>query len=185
MDEQVQETQQQSFMEAADVIEVKMISAHIVDARGVYVRSVQVDENGPQPRGAVYAPRLLSVKPGNVEKWEEDRWVQVPAASLPQLPAIQDFTPVPEVPAEVARWQAVRALRLHADPHAPERNCLATVHALRDAAPELQRADIDDALQAVLTWRRQSPTLQQIAQAAGWAPEFVDTLFIAAGGYDL
>ena len=91
-----------------------------------------------------------------------------------------------EVPAEVLRWQAVRALRLHADPNAPERSCLDTVNALRDAiTDELMRADVDDALLHVMTWRRASPTLAMMATAAGWSAGFVDQLFIAAAGYDL
>ena len=164
-------------------IEPGSISAHIVDVRGVYLRTEAVDPMGPQPARAIYAD-LPQLQPGHVLVVAQgDEWQQVPEAQLPPLPVPQPAAP--EVPESVLRWQAVRALRLHADPHAPERSCLATVQALRDAAPELQRADIDDALQNVLTWRRQSPTLQQIAQAAGWAPEFVDTLFIAAGGYDL
>ena len=90
------------------------------------------------------------------------------------------------VPDQVLRWQAVRALRLHADPNAPERSCLDTVNALRDAiTDELMRADLDDALQHVMTWRRESPTLMMMATAAGWSAEFVDQLFIAAAGYDL
>lgn len=92
----------------------------------------------------------------------------------------------PAVPDTVARWQAVRALRLHSDPASPERTCLATVQALREAATEdAVRADIEDALLHVVNWRRQSPTLEAVAQAAGWTPEFVDELFVAAAGYDL
>ena len=99
-----------------------------------------------------------------------------------QPPALQ----VMPVPDQVLRWQAVRALRLHADPNAPERSCLDTVNALRDAiTDELMRADLDDALQHVMTWRRASPTLAMMATAAGWSAEFVDQLFIDAEGYDL
>lgn len=163
-------------------IESGPISAHIVDVRGVYLRTETVDPMGPQLARAIYAD-LPQLQPGHVLVAQGDEWLQVPEAQLPPLPV--PLPAAPEVPESVLRWQAVRALRLHADPHAPERTCLATVHALRDAAPELLRADIDDALQAVLTWRRQSPTLLQIAQGADWSPEFVDSLFIAAGGYDL
>lgn len=163
-------------------IEPVSISVHIVDARGVYLRTMQVDPMEPQPAGAIYG-ELPELQPGHVLVAVGGEWRQVPEAQLPPLPVPQPAAP--EVPESVLRWQAVRALRLHSDPNDPGQSCLATVHALRDAAPELQRADIDDALQNVLTWRRQSPTLQQIAEAAQWPPEFVDELFIAAGGYDL
>ena len=165
-------------------IESGPISVHIVDVRGVYLRTEAVDPMGPQPARAIYAD-LPQLQPGHVLVAQGDEWQQVPEVQLPPLPMPIPMPAAPEVPESVLRWQAVRALRLHADPHAPERSCLATVQALRDAAPELLRADIDDALQAVLTWRRQSPTLQQIALAADWSHEFVDQLFVAAGRYDL
>lgn len=105
-------------------------------------------------------------------------------------PWIPPALPFPAVPAEVLRWQAVRALRLHDDPNAPQnapgRSCLDTINALRDAIPdENLRADVDDALLHVMTWRRASPTLAMMATSAGWSDAFVDQLFIAAAGYDL
>ena len=99
-----------------------------------------------------------------------------------------DPPPIPEplVPEAVMRGQAVRALRLHPDPNVPERTCLETVQALRDGIPDANmRADLDDALTHVVSWRRTSPTLAAMASAAGWTPEFVDGLFVAAESYDL
>lgn len=51
--------------------------------------------------------------------------------------------------------------------------------------PSELRDDIDDALGAVINWRRASPTLLSMAAAAGWTVEFVDSLFVAAEGYEL
>lgn len=97
--------------------------------------------------------------------------------------------PTPEtlaVPEQVLRWQAVRALRLHEDPVTPGQSCLDTVNALCDAIADANmRADVQDALQSVMSWRRTSPTLMMMATAAGWSSEFVDRLLIAADGYDL
>ena len=60
------------------------------------------------------------------------------------------------------------------------------INAMRDAIPdENLRADVDDALLHVMTWRRASPTLAMMAASAGWSDAFVDQLFIAAAGYDL
>lgn len=90
------------------------------------------------------------------------------------------------VPEQILRWQAVRALRLHEDPSAPGTSCLDVVHAIASGIEDDNlRADVDDALQSVIYWRRNSPTLEMMARGAGWSEEFVDQLFIAAQEFDL
>lgn len=159
------------------------MTAHTYDLWGWYA--------GPAPEGAprstLDAPENTSqtTQPGALRaNWSGFAWVSRPY----ELPAVEEHSP--EVPTEVLRWQAVRALRLHDDPNAPQnapgRSCLDTINAMRDAIPdENLRADVDDALLHVMTWRRASPTLAMMAASAGWSDAFVDQLFIAAAGYDL
>lgn len=112
-------------------------------------------------------------------------WVRSGPGQPWQLPALPEPAQEP-VPEEVPRWQCIRALRLTADPNAPERTCLETVQMLRDAMdPGEMRDDVDDALNNVLNWRRASPTLAAMAAFAGWSAEFVDQLFRAAFSYEL
>ncbi len=113
-------------------------------------------------------------------------WIRAKHGGAWSAPDAKPVTP----PEQVLRWQAVRALRLHADPHEPVQTCLQTVQQLRDQLAATEggadlAADIDDALNNVLAWRRDSPMLLMMASAASWSSEFVDELFTAANSYDL
>lgn len=62
-----------------------MIEAHIIDSRGVYLHTEQVDELGPQPAGAVYA-ELPQAQDGYTRMWVGSEWQQVLDADVPPLP---------------------------------------------------------------------------------------------------
>lgn len=62
-----------------------MIDAHIIDKRGVYLRTVQVDAMGPQPAGAIY-DELPAVQEGHTRIWRGE-WVQVLDADVPPAAA--------------------------------------------------------------------------------------------------
>ena len=100
--------------------------------------------------------------------FDGDRWGDVltshgpPAVVLPPLP----------VPDKVSRFQARAALHMH--------GLLSSAEALM-ADPEtdpIARIAWQDAQQ----FERPSPTIAAIAQVLGWTDDFVDQLFITAGG---
>ena len=62
-----------------------MIDAHIIDKRGVYLRTVQVDPMGPQPAGAIY-DELPAAQEGHTRMWRGS-WVQVSNEEVPIEPA--------------------------------------------------------------------------------------------------
>ena len=76
----------------------------------------------------------------------------------------------PVVPQVVSRFQARAALHIH--------GVLADVEAMIQSADPIAQMAWADAQQ----FERPSPTIAAIAQALGWADEFVDELFITAGG---
>lgn len=61
------------------------IDAHIVDGRGVYLRTDVVDFYDPQPEGAVYA-ELPEAQVGHTRMWLDGAWQQVPDADVPPFP---------------------------------------------------------------------------------------------------
>ena len=65
------------------------IQAHIVDARGVYLFTNEVDKYGPQPPGAVY-DELPTAQGGHTRIWQGE-WVQVLDADVP--PAAEPTPP--------------------------------------------------------------------------------------------
>lgn len=160
-----------------------MVTLYLWNARGIYLHSMDADPAAAMPQRSTTTPPPTEMPQGHVAIWV-GHWSTGPEpAALEEAQLPED---APQVPAEVMRWQAVRALRLTSDPNAPERSCLQTVQALRDAMePGELRDDVDDALGAVINWRRASPTLCAMAAAAGWPDDFVDSLFISAAGYEL
>lgn len=66
-----------------------VISTHIIDKRGVYLRTVQVDAMGPQPAGAIY-DELPAAQEGHTRIWRGE-WVQVLDADVP--PAVEPTPP--------------------------------------------------------------------------------------------
>lgn len=116
-------------------------------------------------------------------KYVDGLAVEMTPEEIAEFEADRASWPVP-VPTEVARWRAVRVLRRTADPAtdpATPATCWDTVEALLEAMPESdQKVDVDEALHQVLSWERDSPTLNAMAAAAGWDDAFVDELFRAA-----
>lgn len=72
-----------------------MITVHIVDLRGVYLRTLNADPMGPQPTGAVYA-QLPEAIEGFTRMWINGAWHQVLDADVPPLP--EPVQPVPAAP---------------------------------------------------------------------------------------
>lgn len=143
---------------------------YLIIENNVIINIPQASEEYALAQGWVIAPEGVGIG-----------WMR----SGPDGPWHPGAAPV-DVPDQILRWQAVRALRLHADPNAAQRSCLDTVNALASGIDdESLRADLEDALQSVIYWRRTSPTLAMIAEAVGWPSEFVDSLFVAAAEYDL
>lgn len=62
-----------------------MINAHIVDTRGVYLNTQEVDAYGPQPAGAIY-DELPVAQEGHTRIWRGE-WVQVLDADVPPATA--------------------------------------------------------------------------------------------------
>lgn len=61
------------------------MDAHIIDSRGVYLRTETVDPMGPQPAGAIYGV-VLEAREGFTRMRIAGVWVQVPDADVPPLP---------------------------------------------------------------------------------------------------
>ncbi len=75
-----------------------MTNAHIIDARGVYIETIEIDPMGPQPAGAVYAD-LPTVVEGYTRIWSAGQWQHIADSEVPAMPA-----PDPaEIAATVAR----------------------------------------------------------------------------------
>jgi len=102
----------------------------------------------------------------------------LPEAALPYLVTEDtDIEPVPAggllkpvVPAVVSRFQARAAMHIH--------GVLADVEAIIQSADPIAQFAWADAQQ----FERASPTVAEIARRLEWTDEFVDTLFITAGG---
>ncbi|MCK7581017.1 MAG: hypothetical protein MZV65_38965 [Chromatiales bacterium] len=102
----------------------------------------------------------------------------VPSTAQPYLVTeATDIEPIPAggllkptVPQVVSRFQARAAMHIH--------GVLEAVEAEIQAADPIAQMAWADAQQ----FERPSPTIAAIAQKLGWTDEFVDTLFITAGG---
>lgn len=147
-----------------------MIAAHIIDQRGVYLRTEYADQSGPQPAGAVYGD-LPDAQEGFARMWISGAWAQVENAQVPPMPG-----PVPApVPQKVTRRQARQALLLDGR--------------LDDVQPAID--GIQDPVQrrlAQIEWddsqdfERQRPLLIQLGSAIGYDDAGLDRLFTQAAG---
>lgn len=141
-----------------------MIDAHIIDSRGVYLRTEQVDPTGPQPSGAVYAA-LPDEQSGYTRMWLHGEWQQAPNADVRPMPEPQ---PVP-APERCTRRQGRLALLSHGHLDDVE----AAIEAIED--PTEQRAARIE--YEADTWERSNPVVQQMWQQLGGTPEQLDDLF--------
>lgn len=81
-----------------------MINAHIIDSRGVYLRTEAVDELGAQPAGAVY-DALPQAQAGRTRMYVGGGWVQVLDAEVPPVPV----PPVePLLARQAAAWERIK-----------------------------------------------------------------------------
>ena len=60
------------------------MDAHIIDSRGVYLRTETVDPMGPQPAGAAYDD-VPEPQEGYTRLWLPGGWQQVLNADVPPL----------------------------------------------------------------------------------------------------
>ena len=100
---------------------------------------------------------------------DESAWPVPEGHTLIRVP---DPEPLPEnpVPQVVSRFQARAALHIH--------GVLADVEAMIQSADPIAQMAWADAQQ----FERPSPTIAAIAAALGWTDDFIDELFITAGG---
>lgn len=145
-----------------------MIEAHLIDSRGVYLRTEEVDPLGPQPAGAVYEA-LPGKKSGKTRVWDGAAWQQTPNADVPPLP--EEPGPGPEpVPHSCTRRQGLLALLAYGHRRAD-------IEALIAAIPDEMEREAALIEYEAATWERSNPFLQQMWAALGGAPEQLDDLF--------
>lgn len=143
------------------------MDAHIIDSRGVYLRTETVDPMGSQPAGAVYEA-LPANKSGKTRVWDGEAWQQVANADVPPLPD----APGPEpdaVPHSCTRRQGQRALLVHGHLDDVE----AAIAAIADP---FDRRDAQIEYEAAI-WERDNPFVQQMWAQLGGTPEQLDDLF--------
>lgn len=144
-----------------------MIEAHLIDSRGVYLRTEEVDPLGPQPAGAVYQT-LPSKKSGKTRVWDGAAWQQIANADVPPLP--EEPGPGPEpVPHSCTRRQGQRALLVHG--HLDDVEA-----AIAGISDPLDRRDAQIEYEAH-TWERGNPFVQAMWAQLGGTPEQLDDLF--------
>lgn len=144
------------------------MDAHIIDSRGVYLRTESVDPMGPQPAGAVYEA-LPGKKSGKTRVWDGQAWQQVANADVPPLPEPAGPDPDP-VPHTCTRRQGLQALLVHGHRRAD-------IEALIAAIPdEIERESALNEYEAA-SWERANPVVQQMWAQLGGTPEQLDDLF--------
>ena len=141
-----------------------MIDAHIIDSRGVYLRTEAVDELGAQPAGAVY-DALPPPQAGRTRMHVDGVWELVPNADVPPLPTYSLSPPS----SSCTRRQGRLALLAHGHLAAVE----AAIAAIADPA-ERMAAQIEYEAD---TWERANPFLQATWAGLGGTPEQLDDLF--------
>ena len=143
------------------------MDAHIIDSRGVYLRTETVDPMGPQPAGGVYEA-LPGKKPGKTRVWDGAAWQQVANADVPPLPELPGPGPEP-VPHSCTRRQGRLALLAQGLLDDVE----AAIAAIADPL-EQREAQIEYEAD---TWERDSPFVQVMWAQLGGTPEQLDDLF--------
>ena len=144
------------------------MNAHIIDARGVFLRTEQVDPMGPQPAGAVYS-ELPSAQPGHTRLWRGE-WAQVPDAEVPPAAA----PPSPPVPQHVSMRQARLAL-LGA-------GLLAGIDAAINSLPSPQKEAARIEWEYSAEVQRHNGFVSVLAPSLGLTDAQTDALFLTAAG---
>ena len=144
------------------------MNAHIIDARGVYLRTEQVDPMGPQPAGAVYGV-VPAAQEGHTRLWRGE-WAQVPDADVHPVPA----PPPPAVPPAVTMRQARLAL-LGA-------GLLASVDAAINGLPSPQKEAARIEWEYSQDVQRHNGFVSVLAPLLGMTDAQTDALFVAAKG---
>ncbi len=144
------------------------MDAHIIDSRGVYLRTETVDPMGPQPAGAVYEA-LPGKKSDMTRVWDGAAWRQVADADVPPLPEVPEPQPDP-IPRACTRRQGLLALLSYGHRRAD-------IEALIEAIPDEMEREAALIEYEAATWERSNPFLQQMWVALGGAPEQLDEVF--------
>lgn len=84
--------------------------AHIIDSRGVYLRTEQVDPMGPQPAGAIYA-ELPQSQEGRTRMWVAGSWAQVLDAEVPPIPEPEPAPEPTQFEKDQSRYQKRAAVK--------------------------------------------------------------------------
>jgi len=137
--------------------------------------------DGPQPE--------LAPAPG----WHINLSATVPALAAHENPAPSTpdrvfagsgDVPLPRVPAEVARWQAKLALMHQVDGQGV--SLWDRLQQLRESLTDAgQQTMLDAAMNEVLNWKRNSPTVLWAAEQLGLTAQQVDERFIYAHALEL
>ncbi len=107
-----------------------------------------------------------------------------PPATPDRIFAGSDVVPMPRVPAEVARWQAKLALMHQVDGQGV--SLWDRLQQLRESLTDTeQQTMLDAAMNEVLNWKRNSPTVLWAAEQLGLTAQQVDERFIYAHGLEL
>ena len=145
------------------------MNAHIIDARGVYLRTEQVDPMGPQPSGAIY-DEAPAARAGYTRMFDGQQWRLVPDAEVPPVPA----PPPPPVPQHVSMRQARLAL-LGA-------GLLAGIDAAVNGLPSPQKEAARIEWEYSAEVQRCNGFVSVLAPSLGLTDAQTDALFIAAAG---
>lgn len=147
-----------------------MIKAHIIDSRGVYLRTYQVDPAGPQPAGAIYADLPVVVE-GHTRMWLANAWQQVEDSSVPAILEPAEYRPTPQ---EVTMAQCRLALFDLRGIETDEE-----FFSLVDVLPESDRPRALLELRTRPTVQIDNPLVVAVCEANDWDR---DALFIYAAG---
>ena len=144
------------------------MDAHIIDSRGVYLRTETVDPMGPQPAGAVYeAPP--GKKSGKTRVWDGAAWQQIANADVPPVP--EPLGPEPDpVPHSCTRRQGLLALLTYGHRRAD-------IEALIAAIPDETEREAALIEYEAAIWESANPVVQQMWAQLGGTPEQLDDLF--------
>ena len=146
---------------------MQTIDFHLLDGRGVYLQTMQIDPMGPLPgRGTLVSPP--DAEDGSTRMLIGDAWQQVPDADVPP-----PVVPPAYVPQVVSRRQARQALLLA--------GLLASVQPAINAIPDptqrqMAQIEWDDSLE----FTRTRPLLIQLGYAIGLDDAGLDALFVQA-----